>query len=412
MDAAAVIQSILDHKGTYETNPFPVLNLAPSMPCVTLDTPIPDARRNYMKLSTLVHPDKFSGKPELQKSATEAFQMLVRTFERIANPSFRQQLLKAKASAAATKATRKPSAKKASAPKKPKRKEAQVKGKLGKEGNDDTTSEEESDDESEGDDDTVEIIAAATVASAAVAKRPAKEVLTRNRTFSDACKRTTVKCPKCVTPWMPDDNKQYSLFMGYGLRIHCQLCLLLFGCATAVHACPFCDAPFDYDASEYDDKKCCGKCKKCFGFSYFPVTGDLVNKIREAEEAEEQKRRDAADREARMLARQKSSGEAPTAAHGKTVDEVLELVGQCAVNEECPLCRKRVASKHRSHVESCLLNPVAPKKTPQIRKFLVDDMDEGKKKPAARKPAAKKSTLASKKAPAKKRAREYWSDSD
>jgi DNA-directed RNA polymerase subunit RPC12/RpoP len=210
--------------------------------------------------------------------------------------------------------------------------------------------------------------------------------------------------------------------MGYGLRIHCQLCLLLYGCATAQHACSNCAKPFDYDTSMYDDKVTCAKCKDRFGFMYYPVMGEMVNKIRESEAEEEAKRRNAEEREARARARTAGvSSSGKTKDKGDTDDDhLLSLVGKCAIDEECPICGKRVASKHRSHVEVCLKNPPPPKKTRKVRKFIENDdsdCDDGKltrrRKPSTTTRTTRKPSLASKKpTPKKTRAKRRRADSD
>lgn len=380
MDRNDLLAAVQSYKASYERDALHILNLAPGMPHVHPDTPVAEARRNYMKIAALIHPDKFSGQAALQSSATEAFQVLVKVFEYFASPNFRRAA--AQATNRKTEKTAKPTEKKT-----PARKKAP------------SPLLDESEDE-ESDDDTMEALNSAVLTAP---KRPAKEVISRNRS-NEGCSRTTVKCPRCTTAWQPDDNKQYSLFMGYGLRIHCQLCLLLYGCATAVHACTYCSKPFDFDASQYDSKVPCQKCKKTIGFMYYPVTGEQVNKIREDELKEEAKRRDAEEREARARAR----GGPASSAKQNDDDHVLSLVGKCVVDEECPICGKRVASKHRSHVEACLKNPPPPKKTRKVRKFIEDDDESDDDKPRRRRAASSKpsrgSSLASKKTPAPKRA--------
>lgn len=393
-----LLKAVLDCRSACETDPFSVLNLAPQLPPVTIETAVGDARRNYMRLAALVHPDKFTGKAELQHMATEAFQILVRVFERIANPDFRQAQA-AKATNERKRAQRverkrpvvSPAAANASGSALPTEKASRKKA---------TTKEDSSDDDASSDDSDEEV-------DTAPPRRPNREVMARSRPASSAVKyvRTIVKCPRCATSWMPDDNKQYSLFMGYGLRIHCQLCLLLYGCAAATHCCVSCDRSFDYDTSMYDGViKCANsKCAKSFGLAYYPVTGELVNRIREEEEAEAAKRQLAAEREARARARVGGDAKPSVAAHaGVSEDKMLEYIGSCVVSEQCPLCFKTVKSKHRAHVEECVKNPPAPKKQRRVINF-IDDSDKKKRS---------RSTSSTARNTKRKSRRDDYSDSD
>ena len=389
-----LIRTILNAKDAASKDPTVILNLAPAMPPVTLDTPIPDARRNYVRLSAAIHPDRVADK-SLVSDATTAFQLVVKTFELFADPTFRRNLSKIqpKKPKAVTKTVKEPITNTAAAPK-PKPSKVTKKAKH---------SESESEEDSSSDDEEAEAALQPTGATSRSEKIP------RSRT-NDGCKRTTVTCPKCVTPWMPDDPRQYSLFMAYGLRVHCQLCLLLFGCATAGHRTPCCNGSFDYDTSMYDDQIQCRKCKKSMGFMYYPVTQQQIDQIEETARAEERKKADANEREARAKARATNTDED---------DELLTLVGKCIVDEQCPICGKGVFSKHHAHVSACKTNPPPPKKTRQVRKFIEEDQSDdsdSEKKTRRRRaaPAAKKSAaLATKKKTApKKRRRNDYSDSD
>ena len=71
----------------------------------------------------------------------------------------------------------------------------------------------------------------------------------------------------------------------------------LFGCMTAIHYCPHCNRPFDYDASDYHRKIKCGHntCNRTFGFYYFDVSERREREVRkEAKQQQEQaaRRRD------------------------------------------------------------------------------------------------------------------------
>jgi hypothetical protein len=259
--------------------------------------------------------------------------------------------------------------------------------------------------------------AAAILPQSTRAPRAGKELLQRQRSGDEATpctKCSVIQCPRCSTTWEPDEKRHYSLLMGYGLKVHCQLCLFVFGCATAIHRCPFCPKTFEYDVSLYDVPMKCGGCKRTYHFPYFPVTQDMVDNIRASEREEEAKRRQQDERAERAAARSRTAAD--------TEDEkLLELIGRCAVEEQCPICQKSVTRKHRDHVTECLKNPPPAKKAKQVRKFLVDDVSDdsdGGKKRSRRTPAASKSKLASKKKPAapaatkKRPRRKASSDSD
>lgn len=335
-----ILQSILQLRSRFESQPFDVLNLAPGLPPVTLQTPVAEARRNYMRLAAVVHPDKFTGKAALVADATEAFQILVKVFEKVANPSFRQT--------AAAKPTKSAQPKKegpsvpAAAKKPPAAKKASKRGRS-------SSDEDESETDSEQEtalDATRPKSASKTSPPTVLATKPkpsraGKELITRDgRVTAVGTKCTVVQCPRCVTTWEPDERRHYSLFMGYGLKVHCQLCLFVFGCATAVHRCPYCPKTFDFDVSMYDESITCGGCKKTFGFPYFPVTEDMVENIRASEREEESKRRQQDERAERAAARSRSAADADD-------DKLLELIGRCAVEEQCPICQKSRSEERR-----------------------------------------------------------------
>ena len=372
MDAVQLAKNVLAADG----QPFATLSLANGLPPVTADTAVSDARRNYMRLAGAIHPDRLQGSFD---KATEAFQLLVRAFECFADPKLRKKaavdVLKAKTKAekaaktaanvsATAGTTRVPSPKaRASrtaelpAKKQSKKVEKTTKAKRKKsrlESDEEAEAEAEAESESEEEEEE-EASAAEEDAWEEWAAADTEPEVSTSRTpigqprVGGLYQQTTIGCPKCRSQWEPDSRQQYSLFMGHwGKKVHCQLCLLEFGCATALHNCPHCSAAFDYDVSMYDELHTCKKCKKQFGFPYYPVNQHLIDQIALEEWKEKKERAKAAEREARARARR--GGDDDSAESEKT----QLLIGTCIMDEECPLCHQRVKSKHRGHVLECL----------------------------------------------------------
>ena len=347
-------------------DPFAVLSLAPGMPPVTKETDVGTARRNYMKLATLIHPDKIL---KTFDKATESFQCLVKMFELLASPQFRKLLEKRGGRQAAAKKTPSTAPEKAA---KPARK-VQRKENRDEDGAESSTSDEDDDKP------LVTLIAKKTPASTAQSKHerpPGAKIM-----------RATVRCPNCKTKWEPDGRQHYPLFMHYGLKVHCSLCLFRFGCATAIQECPGCRTEItDYDATKYDAEQDCKRCSIRYYFATAPFTQAHLDSIAQEAKEEERARQLALEREERAAHRGKG-------AHSDE-DKKLELIGQCTVDEKCPICRKNVFSKHRAHVENCMANPPPPPaRAPRV-------VIIGERKPRAKKAAPKK------------RGRDYNSDSD
>lgn len=370
MDAVQLAKNVLAADG----QPFATLSLANGLPPVTADTAVSDARRNYMRLAGAIHPDRLQGSFD---KATEAFQLLVRAFECFADPKLRKKaaadVLKAKTKAekaaktaanvsATAGTTRAPSpkaralrtaelpakkqSKKVEKTTKAKRKKSRLESDEEAEAEAESESEEEEEEEaSAAEEDAWEEWAAAdTEPEVSTSRTPIGQPR-----VGGLYQQTTIGCPKCRSQWEPDSRQQYSLFMGHwGKKVHCQLCLFEFGCATALHNCPHCSAAFDYDVSMYDELHTCKKCKKQFGFPYYPVNQHLIDQIALEEWKEKKERAKAAEREARARARR--GGDDDSAESEKT----QLLIGTCIMDEECPLCHQRVKSKHRGHVLECL----------------------------------------------------------
>ncbi|RNF12337.1 hypothetical protein TraAM80_00348 [Trypanosoma rangeli] len=378
MDVVALAQSILD---CGERDVLQVLSLAPGLPPVSAETPVAEARRNYMRLAGLVHPDKLQGR--FQRS-TEVFQKLVRAFELVVDPKYRKQLLSLQAKEAKKKADKKAqtppqlkakqlteSAKQITGPKatatvqqfadssktKPNRaapkKKQPTKRKHAPEDDDDFIDYDEDEDEDEDDDEDASVDLDEEDMDLAFAdKEPSvstSRALLGTRRTGGIYRDTTVSCPQCRTPWTPDYKQHYSLFMGpAGKKVHCETCLCRFGCATALHACPHCHRSFDYDASMYDTVIQCDGCRKTFGFPYYPVNQHLIDQVKFDEWRERTEREKAREREERAARRRTTDNNAS--------EEFDALVGECIVNETCPLCKRAVSVRHRQHVEVCLKN--------------------------------------------------------
>ncbi|TPP52124.1 DnaJ domain family protein [Leishmania donovani] len=342
MEAVQIAKSILAADG----QPFVILSLAQGFAPVTPETPLPVARRSYMRLAGVIHPDRLKGSFD---KATEAFQCLVSAFECFADPKARKQ------AAAAAQGKSKAESRASTAADGRKAKAAPPSS---------TTSRPSASQQMKKANSKAAAAPAASVADEkaweALAAANTEPEVSTNRTpigqprLGGLYQHTTVGCPKCRSLWEPDSRPQYSLFMGqWGKKVHCQLCLFQFGCATALHGCPHCSAPFDYDASMYDTVQTCQRCKRQFGFPYYPVSQHLIDQIALEEWRERMERQKTSEREARARARHGGGGRDEATA----TEKMQLLVGTCIMEEECPLCHKRVKSKHRAHVEECMATP-------------------------------------------------------
>ncbi|KAG5476551.1 hypothetical protein LSCM1_04266 [Leishmania martiniquensis] len=365
MEAVQLAKRVLAADG----QPFAILSLAQGFAPVTAETPVREARRSYMRLAGAIHPDRLQGSFD---KATEAFQCLVRAFECFADPKLRKQAAAAAQRQRKAEAARPPSDKagpSGSRELKKKREKAKPKSNAApalKKQRRPPGSKEEEDagaDLSSGEDRETEDGASESSATdeeaweqwAAAKKEPE---VSSNRTpighprVGGLYQPTTVGCPRCRSLWEPDSRPQYSLFMGHWCKkVHCQLCLFQFGCATALHGCPHCSTPFDYDVSMYDAVQTCQRCRKQFGFPYYPVSQHLIDLLALEEWRERMDREKANAREARARARHGGGSDEAIAAEEKR----QLLLGTCIMEEECPLCHQRVKSKHRAHVEACMI---------------------------------------------------------
>jgi hypothetical protein len=351
-------------------DPLKLLSLQASAP-FTAESPVSDVRRAYMRLAQLIHPDKLSA---VFSQATEAFQALVQAFDAFANreltaPPKPTRTRQPKPKPAAPVGTAKLG--KADAPKRARAVRAK-----------DVSSSEPSSSDSD------EEVAAAALPNYAP----------RKQRSNDGCFITPMGCPNCQTPWVPDTPKAYTLVMAYGVKVHCETCLLHYGWATALHCCPRCKKQVDYDPENYNKQVVCGHCRGAFGYRHFPVDDRVLGELAAKREREGAEAAARSEREDRMARRGR--------AHGAS-DDLDMKVGECLVEDRCPNCRKAVKSKHRDHVIACLASGQKP--PPKARPVTI--IGEGRAKPARRKatkaPAAK---LATKKTPARRRRRSSSDD--
>ena len=214
---------------------------------------------------------------------------------------------------------------------------------------------------------------------------------------------TPMACPNCKTFWQPDTPKQYTLVMAHNAKVHCETCVLAYGWATAHHYCPLCRKPAEFDREQYDHGGHCTHCRRDFQYARHSIDERVLAELagkRAQQESEDEARK---AREQRLARR----------GGGEGSQDVDLLVGECMVEERCPLCRKTVKSKHRDHVLNCIKAGVVPPPPPPT---VVEG--EGRRgrpnpKPAARAPVKKtraetapttKGPQAPKRTPAPKRA--------
>lgn len=356
-----------------------VLSVGSEAP-VTLETPVPLVKRCYMKLAALIHPDKIG---RAFPAATEAFQSLVRAYDQFANGELAKAVAEAdkakgkkrskkdgpkplkQPAAASTKAVEQaatPSeaavASEAAPSKKAPARTSKPKPAAASDSDDDDNSSDE-----EGGGTGVERYMPKCMADC-----------NREESKGQTVYFTPVACPNCSTPWVPDTPKLYTLVMAYNHKSHCETCLLEYGWATAQHFCPCCKRQVDYDPRNYNRQVKCGHCARMYGYAAVPIDRKILLELAARRKLEAEAEATRRDREARMARR------------GGGDDDDFELkVGECMVEERCPLCRKTVRAKHRAHVEECVRKGVRP---PPSRPTVVEGApkrapSKKKKKPAA-----------------------------
>lgn len=330
-----------------DAHPFRTLSLAEGLPQITASSTTDDARRNYLSLAAVIHPDKLSTFPR----STEAFQCLVKAFECFANPKQRKKFAEEDVRHSKAKTLKEQKAVKkrirgaevhSSSEKGVKRLKIAPSNQKKIESESDEEEEAESSEEEFG-----EYLSQDNEPTVSTSRKPIGQPR-----VGGVYHETLIGCPQCGSRWEPDSKPQYSLFMGqWGRKAHCQLCLCRFGSATARHGCPFCNKPFYYDASMYDSVQKCSSCKKSFGFRYYPVNQFLIDQVTLGEWKEAQEKMRSAERDQR--ARQRLSGRSRKAIDSKE-DEVDLVIGTCVMEDQCPICAKKVTTQHRAHTLKCL----------------------------------------------------------
>eukprot|EP00759_Apiculatamorpha_spiralis_P035080 PhF_6_TR36063/c0_g1_i1/m.52349 len=400
-----IIQRVL----TNAKNPYKVLSAAGTDgEAFGPETPTSDLRKAYLRLALLLHPDKHKG----SKDATDAFQILIRSYESVASGPPQQVPSKAKKPAT----PKEPKTKKKPAPKQEKR--SAKKKKKGSDDDDSDSDSENSDDDydvdedddsndSEDDDsDSDDDKPLSAVRSKAIQKSSNNNNLVVPVARSnDGCYRTPVRCPRCG-PKSPnitfDNNSIYTMFMSQGYKIHCEGCLLEFGALTALHSCPLCGRDADYDPKSYNEKTRCTGCRGLYGYAWYAVSSAALEVLNRRKLEEDAKTNEKHQREERAKKRG-GGGE-----DDEEEEKILMLVGQCIMDEQCPMCKKGVRSGHRAHVEKCLASgggsSDAPKKRSRssLPTIVQDRGSSAPRKKRTSKPAAKKSPSKSKSITAKK----------
>lgn len=262
-----------------------ILNLAtiPGTPPITPTSSTGAMRKNYLKLSLLIHPDKLS---RTFSDATKAFQALVRALERLSSPSYAAEL-------------------------------------------------------------------------APQTGRGSKEKQATIARSNDGCHRTRVCCPRCKEAWSEgglDGNPPYFFnFMMMGLKqFTCSTCLFYFGCMTAIHKCPHCNAGFEYSPQDYHRKLTCTreKCKKPFGFFMFPTSDRVLTELKTEVRLEIEAQQKAREAKIRRAAR---AGERGTAAPLSRKEEIKAFL--MGLSDACPLCGLELETMEddaqRDHLREC-----------------------------------------------------------
>ena len=345
-----------------------LLSHAPGLPSLTSSTPLSDVRRSYMRLAALVHPDKLRQRFD---KATEAFQVLVKVFDRVATGG----ASKATTTMSGSGGTAKPKKvhPKAKQEVKKRKNNSKTKKRATRRGSDDddvgSTSAESSDEKT----------------SAAVLKP--KKMMADVARSNVNCKKTPLSCPSCHNGWTPDSDKKYTLVMAYGAKTFCEVCLFQFSWASAEHCCPFCSRSVEYDVRQFDQKVSCTCCSRSYGYYRASVTAQELDEMNAKLDHEKKMNIDAQEREQRRLAReQKQEGKNGEVADSSSRQDQDQLIGQCVVDGKCPICRRKVMSKHSSHVAHCIANPPAPQQRRQVNKVVVcDESNSDNDKPKRKK---------------------------
>jgi len=170
---------------------------------------------------------------------------------------------------------------------------------------------------------------------------------------------TKIGCPRCRDRWNIKDlgleESSYNFLMQGIKQFICGGCFAKFGCMTALHFCPHCRKPFEYDPDDYHRKITCGntKCDKEFGFMMYKVSERREKEIRR--EVKEENEALAAKR-AQMKRRNARADKRVTNISNE--DRVQEQLFLLKLLDNCPRCGwfldiglKREDAK--DHLDSC-----------------------------------------------------------
>jgi hypothetical protein len=198
-------------------------------------------------------------------------------------------------------------------------------------------------------------------------RAPRERVDTSISRSNAGCVQTRILCPKCKMDWprkeLGLEDAAYNFFMMALKSYTCGLCMLDFGCMTAIHQCPHCRKTYDdYTPGDYHRKRVCGNpgCDKEFGYFQHPVSSRRIAEVKKelAQLQEERMRRaDArARREGRMKQRDAPvSSSSSSSSTTKTVDP--ESLFKLELSDECPRCglfmHRDSEQTHAEHLASC-----------------------------------------------------------
>jgi hypothetical protein len=184
---------------------------------------------------------------------------------------------------------------------------------------------------------------------------------------NENCFRTRVYCPRCKTEWgQPIDGlPPYTYnYMMLGLKTFvCSTCLCDFGALTAIHKCPHCRKPFEYDPHDYHRQVNCGNkgCGKPFGFYLFQVSDRVENEMRAELKAEQERRIKARESKLARLARSKRKHDGGEGGEGREGEDrrlklrlfVQGLLDACPRCGEEPGCAPEDREAHKEHLRQC-----------------------------------------------------------
>jgi len=272
---------IMQNEGDYEF----ILSLSGKM--VKATSSKPELRRAYLLVSAKVHPDKNPG----SQISTKAFQAVLESFERLANPE--------------------------------------------------KFEEEDQDDEDDG-------------APKKKRQKTERFTRSNSGCYATIIKCPKCRDIWNTNNLGLEDSAYNFLMQGVKQYI-CGGCFLKFGCMTALHRCPHCKKAFEYDPDDYHRQITCGnnKCTKTFGFWMFKVSErrevEIRKEVKEENEALSKKRAQQKRRAARA---DKRIG---TISNEDRVQEqlfILRLVDNCP---RCgwELERGMASDDAKAHLESC-----------------------------------------------------------